>query len=51
KQLGQGEYVCGLEPANCFPEGQAAMMKRGILKKLQPGETSSSYVKVSFQEL
>jgi galactose mutarotase-like enzyme len=51
KQLGQGEYVCGLEPANCFPEGQAAMMKRGLLKKLQPGEISRSYVKVSFQEL
>ena len=51
KQLGQGEYVCGIEPANCFPEGQAAMMKRGILKKLQPGESSSSYVKVSFKEL
>ena len=51
KQLGQGEYVCGLEPANCFPEGQAAMQKRGVLKKLQPGEISKSYVKVSFLEL
>ncbi|MBR2373699.1 MAG: aldose 1-epimerase family protein [Lentisphaeria bacterium] len=51
KQMGKGEYVCGLEPANCFPEGQAGIMKRGMLKKLQPGEVSTSFVKVSFQEL
>jgi hypothetical protein len=24
KMMGQGEYVLGLEPANCHPDGQAA---------------------------
>ena len=32
KMMGRGEYVMGLEPANCFPEGQENFEKRGLLK-------------------
>jgi hypothetical protein len=39
KQVGQGAYVVGLEPANCRPEGRAAARQRGALVELAPGET------------
>lgn len=38
KQLGDAEYVMGLEPANCRPIGLAAQEKRGRLEVLQAGE-------------
>lgn len=39
KMVGQGEYVTGLEPANCLVEGRAKDRERGILQFLEPGET------------
>ncbi|MBK8026895.1 MAG: aldose 1-epimerase family protein [Chloroflexi bacterium] len=38
KNVRQGIYVSGLEPANCLPEGQAAARANGRLVTLQPGE-------------
>lgn len=39
RQLGQGAYVLGLEPANCPTiEGRAEAVKRGTLPMLHPGE-------------
>jgi hypothetical protein len=38
KQVGQGAYVLGLEPANCQVEGRAAERARGTLQALRPGE-------------
>ena len=51
KMMGQGEYVMGLEPANCYPEGQENIEKRGILKMLAPGDTVSTKVRVAVEEL
>ncbi len=51
KQMGCGEYVMGLEPANCYPEGQENFEKRGLLKLLSPGEVVTTKVKVSIEEL
>jgi hypothetical protein len=39
KMCGQGEYVLGLEPANCGVEGRAKERERGTLQVLQPGES------------
>ncbi len=39
KQMGEGEYVTGLEPGNCLPIGQEGNAERGILQKIKPGET------------
>ncbi len=50
KQLGQGEYVLGLEPANCFPEGQQAMRDRQLLREIAPGESVSTCVKISINK-
>ena len=51
KQMGQGEYVVGLEPGNCIPIGQTANAERGILRMLAPGETADFQIKVSVAEL
>jgi hypothetical protein len=38
KQMGQGVYTVGLEPANCRPEGRDRERARGTLQFLKPGE-------------
>jgi hypothetical protein len=38
KQLGEAEYVVGLEPGNCLPVGRSEMERRGKLQCLPPGE-------------
>jgi hypothetical protein len=47
--MGQGEYVVGLEPANCFPEGQAQNAKRGSLRMIAPGERVETYLRLSVE--
>jgi hypothetical protein len=49
KMMGQGEYVVGLEPANCFPEGQAQNAARGALRTLAPGEKTETFLKLSVE--
>jgi hypothetical protein len=39
KMMGQGEYVCGIEPANCKVLGRAAEREAGRLQTIAPGET------------
>lgn len=39
KMMGEQEYVVGLEPGNCHPEGQSAEKAMGTLKTLAPDET------------
>jgi hypothetical protein len=39
KMMGQGEYVCGIEPANCRVMGRAAERAAGRLQTIAPGET------------
>ena len=51
KQMGQGEYVMGLEPANCVPEGQNNCRAKGMLRELAPGEIVETCVKLSFEEI
>lgn len=39
KMMGYRDYVLGLEPGNCHPDGRDVMRKEGKLKFLQPGES------------
>lgn len=39
KMMGEGEYVCGIEPANCRVLGRAAERAAGRLQHIEPGET------------
>ncbi|MDR0758289.1 MAG: aldose 1-epimerase family protein [Tannerella sp.] len=38
KQMGEGEYVMGLEPCNCFVDGRTAPCNRNVINRLEPGE-------------
>ncbi len=51
KQLGNADYVCGLEPATWYPEGRAEARKRGELALLAPGETRVFHLSVELGEL
>ena len=39
KQMGEGEYVLGMEPANCLVAGRAEDRKNKTLEYIGPGET------------
>jgi hypothetical protein len=51
KMMGQGEYVVGLEPANCLPEGQPRNAERGLLRHLAPGEKAETFLRLSVAAL
>ena len=38
KQVGEGEYVCGIEPGNSLVRGRAIEREKGTLKFIEPGE-------------
>lgn len=47
RQAGVGDYVMGLEPANCSqPVGQAEYAKTGLLKRIEPGEIVETCIKL-----
>jgi hypothetical protein len=47
KMMGRGEYVCGIEPANCRVGGRAAERAAGRLQSLEPGESRRTQVTLS----
>lgn len=51
KMMGQGEYVLGLEPANCMPDGYSANAERGTLRLIAPGAKVETYVKLTIEEV
>ncbi len=46
KMMGRHDYVLGLEPANCTPDGRVAMKEQGMRKTLKPGESQKFTVTV-----
>ena len=46
--MGKTDYVLGLEPGNCTPDGRDVLRKNGTLKFLQPDESSITTVKFTF---
>jgi hypothetical protein len=46
KMIGEGEYVLGMEPANCLVQGRAKERERGTLKILDPGEKREFLVRI-----
>lgn len=48
KMMGEHEYVLGLEPGNCTPDGRAVLRKEGRLKTLQPGQQYHTGITLSF---
>ncbi len=50
KMMGEGEYVAGIEPANCHVEGRPAERDRGTLQVLQPHEMRRYTIEVGFSQ-
>jgi galactose mutarotase-like enzyme len=51
KMMGEQEYVMGLEPANCHPDGQSMERVSGTLAGLDPGETVTFTVVISLRSI
>jgi len=51
KQMGEGDYVCGIEPATNKPEGRDVARKNGELGFLQPGETKVFKLELEFEDI
>jgi hypothetical protein len=50
KMVGEGTYVLGLEPANCWVQGRANERERGTLQFLEPGEERQFYLQIGVLE-
>ncbi len=50
KMMGAGEYVMGLEPGNCLPDGRDKMREMGKLETLNSGESKTHNIKFKFTE-
>lgn len=50
KMMGEGEYVLGLEPGNCNPDGRDVMRKEGILKFVEPQSSYSTKIELRFSQ-
>ncbi len=46
KQMGEGDYVLGLEPCNCYVDGRLHERNKGKLDILKPGEIKEFKVEV-----
>lgn len=50
KMMGVRDYVLGLEPGNCLPDGRDVMREKGMLKFLEPGQKQEYEVKIEIKE-
>lgn len=50
KMMGKGEYVLGLEPGNCSPDGRDVMRKQGRLAFLLAGEEKTQHITIKIQK-
>lgn len=50
KQMGERDYVMGLEPGNAYPDGRDVMRKTGRLVTLAPGQSSEHTIAFRFFE-
>ena len=50
KMMGVHDYVLGLEPGNCTPDGRDVMRQQGKLKYLKPGESKTYQVSIALFE-
>lgn len=48
KMMGNTDYVLGLEPGNCTPDGRDVLRKNGSLQFISPAETKTTALKFTF---
>ena len=50
KMMGKSEYVLGLEPGNCTPDGRDVNRRDGILKFIESGDCYNTNIKINFTQ-
>ena len=50
KMMGVKDYVMGLEPGNCYPDGRDVMREKGLLQFVAPGEKRTYGVRLTMLE-
>lgn len=50
KMMGEHDYVLGLEPGNCLPDGRNVMREKGLLEFLKPNEEKIHHIEFNFTE-
>ncbi len=50
KQMGEGEYVLGIEPCNCYVVGRAQAKTEKTIQYIQPGEIKTFRIEVEILE-
>ncbi len=50
KMMGKHDYVIGLEPGNCTPDGRDVLRKNGTLRFVKPDETKTTSLKFVFAD-
>ena len=48
KMMGEYDYVMGLEPGNCTPDGRNVMREKGMLEFIKPGESKTQTLNFEF---
>lgn len=48
KMMGKSDYVLGLEPGNCTPDGRNVLRENGTLRFLDPDKSGTTAVKFTF---
>ena len=48
KMMGEYDYVMGLEPGNCTPDGRDVMRDKGILEFIKPAQSKTQTLKFEF---
>ena len=48
--MGEYDYVLGLEPGNCYPDGRNVMREKGMLEFLEPQEEKVHHITFEFIE-
>ena len=50
KMMGERDYVLGLEPGNCLPDGRDVMREKGLLEFIDPGNEKTHHIEFYFTE-
>jgi len=51
KQIGEGDYVIGLEPATWLPEGRAKARELGQLKQIEPDGKFETFIEIGLTDI
>ena len=50
KMMGEYDYVLGLEPGNCYPDGRDVMREKGMLEFLEPNKEKVHHITFEFNQ-